>query len=131
VRNAALFITWSFEPDKFSKKVKSGETIPISDLSNNQVKKWCNIPNHRNSRNKWINQGETIPTNNCKNLRLCKRNNQDQQSTATTFQSVSPIFVIPLQQYHSICINTVRNINQNGGRFDQKTYRCKVSSYSV
>jgi uncharacterized membrane protein len=60
-----------------------------------------------------------------------KINNQQQQSTATAFQSVSPIFVIPLQQYHSICINTVRNINQNGGRFDQKTYRCKVSSYSV
>jgi uncharacterized membrane protein len=57
-----------------------------------------------------------------------KINNQQQQSTATTFQSVSPIFVIPLQQYHSICIDTVRNINQNGGRFDQKTYRCKVSS---
>jgi hypothetical protein len=28
-----------------------------------------------------------------------KINNQQQQSTATTFQSVSPIFVIPLQQY--------------------------------
>jgi hypothetical protein len=51
---------------------------------------------------------------------VIKINNQQQQSTATTFQSVSPISVIPLQQYHSICINTVRNINQNGGRFDQK-----------
>jgi hypothetical protein len=96
VRNAALFITWSFEPDKFSKKVKSGETIPISDLSNNQVKKWCNIPNHRNSRNKWIKQGETIPrnsgeaipTNNCKNLRLY---NQDQQSTTTINSNNIPV----------------------------------------
>jgi hypothetical protein len=119
VRNAALFITWSFEPDKFSKKVKSGETIPISDLSNNQVKKWCNIPNHRNSRNKWIkqgetiptNSGETIPTNNCKNLRLRKRNNQDQQSTTTNsnnipvskshFRYPTPAISFYLHQYSS------------------------------